>query len=150
MATCEWILKKNCSITPRQLLKAYAALCGASFLVALYFLLHGAWVVMVFAVLEMTAVAAAFLYAGRHATDSERIVLSEAELTVELVWAESVRQYRMNPWHTRIVMPVMKHGLIGLEAHGDRVEVGRFLTERKRQAFAKELRQELVSYQSGT
>lgn len=149
MATREWILKKNCSISPRQLAKAYAALCVASFLVASYFVMQGAWLVMVFAILEMSAVAAAFLYFGRHATDREHIALSDAGLTVELVQAEKVLQHRMDPHRTRVTLPVLRHGLIGLEANGDRVEVGRFLTERKRKEFAQELSRELVGYRAG-
>ncbi len=149
MATREWILKKNCSISPRQLAKAYGALCTASFLVAGYFVMQGAWVVMVFAILEMSAVAAAFLYFGRHATDREHIALSEAGLVVELVQAEKVLQHRMDPQRTCVKLPALRHGLIGLEANGDRVEVGRFLTERKRKEFAQELSRELVGYRAG-
>ncbi len=149
MATREWILKKNCSISPRQLAKAYGALCIASFLVASYFMMQGAWLVMVFAILEMSAVAAAFLYFGRHATDREHIALSDAGLVIELVQAEQVLQHRMDPHRTHVTLPVLRHGLIGLEANGDRVEVGRFLTERKRKEFAQELRRELVGYRAG-
>ncbi len=143
MATREWILKQNCSISPRQLAKAYAGLCAASFIVATYFTLHGAWLVLVFAVLEMTAVAAAFLYFGRHATDREHIALSDAGLIVDLVRAEQTRRFRMDPRDTHVEMPGFKHSLIGLEANGARVEVGRFLTDRKRHEFARELIAEL-------
>jgi uncharacterized membrane protein len=150
MATREWILKKNCSITPRQLAKAYMALCVASFLVASYFVVHGAWLVMVFSVLEMTAVGVAFMYFARHATDRELIALGDDGLVVELVQAEQVSQYWMNPQRTRVELPVIRHGLIGLEADGDRVEVGRYLTEQKRRAFAHELKNELIGYRAGS
>ncbi|HWV62442.1 MAG TPA: DUF2244 domain-containing protein, partial [Oxalicibacterium sp.] len=33
----EWLLRRNCSISPRQLAKAYAILCTASLAVAIYF-----------------------------------------------------------------------------------------------------------------
>ena len=146
MATREWILKKNCSITPRQLAQAYLALCAASFLVAMYFVIHGAWLVMVFAMLEMTAVAAAFIYFGRHATDRECISLSDTGLVVELVHAEQSLSFCMDPRRTRVAIPEPRNRLIGLEANGDRVEVGRYLTERKRQEFAQELNRELAGY----
>lgn len=149
MATREWILKKNCSISPQQLAKAYLALCGASLVVASYFTLQGAWLVMVFALLEMTAVAVAFLYFGRHATDRECIALNDEGLIVELVQAEKTQQFRMDPYRTRVALPALRHGLIGLEGSGSRVEVGRFLTERKRREFARELNQELVGYRAG-
>ncbi|MBM3338288.1 MAG: DUF2244 domain-containing protein [Betaproteobacteria bacterium] len=146
MATREWVLKKNCSISPRQLAKAYLAICCASLMVASYFTWQGAWLIMVFAVLEMAAVATAFLYFGRHATDRECIALNEAELVVELVRAEKISQFRLDPWRTRVAMPSLRHGLIGLEGNAGRVEVGRFLTERKRREFARELNQELLGY----
>ncbi len=150
MATREWISKKNCSISPRQLAKAYMALCVASFLVASYFVVHGAWLVMVFAVLEMTAVAIAFLYFGRHATDRELIALGDEGLVVQLVQAEKVSRYWMNPLLTRVELPELRHGLIRLEAEGDRVEVGRYLTDKKRREFAHELKNELIGYRAGS
>ncbi|MEO0318559.1 MAG: hypothetical protein RL404_2236 [Pseudomonadota bacterium] len=150
MATREWILKKNCSITPRQLAEAYMALCVASFLVASYFVVHGAWLVLVFSVLEMAAVGVAFMYFARHATDRELIALGDEGLVVQLVQAEQVSQYWMNPQRTRVELPDIRHGLIGLEADGDRVEVGRYLTEQKRRAFAQELKNELIGYRAGS
>jgi uncharacterized membrane protein len=55
----------------------------------------------------------------------------------------------MDPQRTRVTLPALRHGLIGLEANGDRVEVGRFLTERRRKEFAQELSRELVGYRAG-
>ena len=150
MPTRKWIAKKNCSISPKQLLKAYLALCSASFLVALYFMVYGAWVIMLFAVLEMLAVGCAFVYFGRHAGDKESVVLGDEGLVVELVEAERVHQFRLDPRRTRIEIPALRHRLIALEANGDRIEVGRFLTERKRHQFAKELRSGLMDYRSAT
>ena len=150
MTTREWVSKKNCSITPRQLAKAYIALCVASFLVAGYFVMHGAWFVMVFSMLEMVAVAIAFVYFGRHATDRELIALGDDGLVVQLVRAEEISRYRMNPQRTRVELPDIRHGLIGLEADGDRVEVGRYLTEKKRREFAHELKNELIGYRAGS
>lgn len=127
-------------------MQAYLGLCGASFLIASYFVVHGVWMVMAFAVLEMTAVAAAFVVFGRHATDRECISLSDAGLVVELVEAERTLRYRLDPCLTRVAMPQPSGQLIGLEANGDRVEVGRFLPERRRREFAQELNRELVGY----
>ena len=146
MATREWVLKQNCSISPQQLAKAYAAICAASLMVAIFFTMRGAWLVMVFSLLELSAVAAAFLYFARHAMDHEHIALSEACLLVELVRGESKRQFRLDPRRTQVALPVLRHGLIGLEANGGRVEVGRFLTEWRRREFARELKHELGSY----
>lgn len=150
MAAREWILKRNCSMSPGQLARAYAALCVASLVVASYFAFRGAWLVPVFSALELAAVAVAFIYFGRHATDREHVALTDSGLLVELVQAERVRQYRMDPQRTRVALPVLRHGLIGLESNGKRVEVGRFVSERKRREFARELSRELTGYRAGS
>lgn len=150
MVKREWISKKNCSISPSQLIKAYLALCSISFLVAAYFLFHGAWVILVFALLEMSAVGAAFVYVGRHAGDKECVLLSDEGLVVELVEADKVRQFHMDPRRTRIAVPALRHRLIELEANGDRIEVGRFLTDKKRYLFAQELTRELMNFRSAS
>jgi len=144
MATREWILSRNCSLSPRQLGLAYAVLCSMSLTVATIFTLSGAWYILVFAILELSAVGLAFLLYARHATDREHIALIDDCLLVELIEVEQVAQFRLNPRWTRVESPVARNDLIGLEANGTRVEVGRFLTEWKRREFAWELKRALA------
>lgn len=144
MVTHEWILKRNCSISPRQLAIAYVGLCMVSLAIAMFFTFHGAWYVLSFSILEMFAVALAFLHFGRHATDRERIALVDGYLIVELIQAEKARQFRLDPQWTRVEPPASSSGLIALKARGVHVEVGRFLTELKRHEFARELSRSLV------
>jgi uncharacterized membrane protein len=141
----EWISRRNCSITPRQMLMAYGALCSVSFAVAGFFTWHGAWYVLCFALLEMAAVGAAFLLWARHATDRERVALDRDCLLIEVVEAEQARQFRLDPRRTRIEAPAAYHRLIRVEQHGTRVEIGRFHTASRRQQFARELRSALVT-----
>ncbi len=143
MTTRDWVFKRNCSLTPRQLAKAYAALSFGSLSVAFYFSLRGAWYIFGFSILELSAVALAFLHYARHATDREHIALTDESLLVKVVQAEQALQYELDVRSARIVQPTSHRDLIGLESGGVRVEVGRFLTERKRRAFAQELDREL-------
>jgi uncharacterized membrane protein len=145
MVSREWILRRNCSITPRQLMMVYAALCTTSLLVAIVFALRGAWYILGFAILEMLAVGIAFFLYARHATDREHIALADDCLLVELIQVEHVRQFRLDPRRTRVEPPESARDLIGLEARGTRVEVGRFLTEWKRRELARELQSALAS-----
>lgn len=145
MVTREWVLSRNCSISPRRLALVYAALCTASLTVATVFTLHGAWYVLGFAILEMAAVGAAFFFYARHAVDREHIALIDDWLVVELIQKEQVRRFRLDPRWTRVEPPASRGELIGLEARDVRVEVGRFLTEWKRREFARELRRALAS-----
>jgi uncharacterized membrane protein len=133
------MLKRNCSLSPRQLLAAYAAICCASFAVAILCAWHGAWYVLAFAVLEMAAVALAFVHYGRHATDHEHIVLDQDGLLVERVEAGLRHAVRLDPYGTRIVAPRQYDDLISLRGHGMAVEVGRYATQAIRRQVAREL-----------
>lgn len=143
MCRHEWILKRNCSLTPRQLAAAYAVLCIMSFVVAGVFLLLGAWHVFAFTVVELAGVAIAFLHYARHATDHEHVALMDEYLLVERELAGETEQVRLDPHWTRISLPKNACEPISLEARGVRVDVGRFVTESRRRQFAKELRQHL-------
>ena len=141
----EWVLKRNCSISPRQLMLAYGILCCASLAVATFFTWQGAWYVMCFAVLEMSAVGLAFLIWARHATDRERVALGPDCLLIELFDAEHARQFKLDPRTTRVEVPAAYHRLIAVEQRGTRIEIGRFLTGLKRQQFARELHSALAA-----
>jgi len=52
-AGLQWVLKRNCSITPAQLFGTYLALCAVSLTVALGFTWHGASPVLAFAGIEL-------------------------------------------------------------------------------------------------
>lgn len=144
MASREWILRRNCSISPRQLITVYIALCTTSLLIATVFAVRGAWYILGFAMLEMLAVGTAFFLYARHANDRERIEIADDCLLVELIQTERIRQFRLDPRSTRVASPESRHALISLEARNGKVEVGRFLTEWKRRELARELRSELA------
>ncbi|TFV90875.1 DUF2244 domain-containing protein [Oxalobacteraceae bacterium OM1] len=144
MVNREWLIKRNCSLTPRQLGLAYSVLCLMSLLVAVFFTLRGAWYVFAFTLLELSAVGVAFLLYARHATDRERIALSGDSLVVEVVQVEQIRQFRLDARFTRVQAPAVRGALVRLEANGTQVEVGRFLNEWKRRELAGELRRALA------
>ncbi|HYC42620.1 MAG TPA: DUF2244 domain-containing protein [Noviherbaspirillum sp.] len=145
MVNREWMLKRNCSISPRRLGLAYLVLCTTSLLIATFFAVSGAWYVLVFALAEQLAVGIAFLLYARHATDREHIALEENCLLVEVIQVEHVRQFRLDPRHTRVEPPLSgSSGLVRLEANGTKVEIGRFLTEWKRRELARELNRALA------
>ncbi|WP_136419880.1 DUF2244 domain-containing protein [Herbaspirillum sp. ST 5-3] len=139
----EWLLKRNCSLAPRQLAIALAVPCFASLLIALWFLWHGAWHVLAFVMLESAAVACAFCHYARHATDREHIALDDGYLLIEQCLAGEVRQIRLDPYWTRVAPPDDTQDLINLEAKGIRIAVGLFVTEERRRQVALELRAEL-------
>lgn len=139
----EWLLKRNCSLSPRQTAFALAILCLILAAVALIFTLRGVWHVLVFAMLEMGMVALAYLHYARHATDHEHIALMDDCLLVERIQAGQIEQIRLDPHWTRIALPGSGQDLIRLEDRGIKIEVGRFVTEAKRRQVGQELRREL-------
>lgn len=141
----EWLLKKNCSMSPRQVGVAYGSLCGFLIVIALAFALHGAWFVFAFVLLEIGLLVAALLYYARHAGDCETVAFSEGGLIVERVEAGKVERIRLEACWTRIAMPDRKRSLIALESRGVKVEIGGFIGEEMRQQVAQELRRELRS-----
>lgn len=143
MTKQEWNLRRNCSLTPRQVGIAYAVQCTLSFLIAFMCALHGAWQVFIFSILEMLALGSALLIYGRHATDREHIRLTDGCLLIERINAGKIEQVQLDPGWTRVAPPKRYQDLIGLESHGKRVEVGRFVTNDKRKQIAKELQSHL-------
>ena len=144
----EWRLTRNCSLSPRQVARAYALLCCASGAVAVGFLLRGVWIILAFSFCELALVGLALLVYARHALDHERIALSDSALVVECVEAGERRQSSLDPLHTRVLEQGGAgghHALLRLESRGMQVEVGRFVTEGRRRQVAAELRAALRS-----
>jgi uncharacterized membrane protein len=139
MTSHEWLFRRNCSMTPRQLGLFYLSLACVSLGISGYFAAHGAWLVMLFAVLEMSMVGTAFLVYARHATDRERIVLDGSCLTVELIECEKSTEFKLDARCTTVKVPAKRQDLIRLDAPSTRIEIGRYLTDFRRREFAREL-----------
>jgi uncharacterized membrane protein len=108
------------------------------------FTLRGAWMVMAFALIETAAMGAAMLYYARHALDQERILLGDDWLVVEWTDGRHRIEVSLNPHYTRVTLADLgMRTLIQLEARGQRIEVGRFLTPHARHEVARQLRRAL-------
>lgn len=141
--TREWLLKRNCSLSPRQVGKAYGLLCLFVMAIGLAFALQGIWFVFAFALLEILVLAWALLHYARHATDQEHIALSEGCLLIERIEAGHVQQIRLTPYWTKIAVPGRKRMLISLESRGIKIEIGAFVSQEEREKVAQELQREL-------
>lgn len=139
-----WTLKRNCSISPAQMGVALGLVSLASLLVAAFFWFQGAVLVLPFAVLELAALATAFLVHARHATDRECIRLTAGQLVVEQeVAGRTVRNEFVGDW-VRIGSPV-RGDLVEVCGGGRSVRVGRFVRPDLRAVLALEMRQALRS-----
>ncbi len=139
----EWLLKRNCSLAPRQLALIFVSLAIVSLAIAAMFALQGAWMILPFACLEVLALGGAFFLYARHAADYERIVLCRDCLMVETCRAANLKREQCSPGWTRVEYTGSRQELIGLVAAGRRIEVGRFVPESDRPDLARQLRVQL-------
>jgi len=139
----QWLQKRNCSLTPRQLGLFYLSLSAVSLLIGVFFFLQGAPVVLLFTGLELLAVGVALAVFARHAGDRETLTLVGRSLQVEQCVGPRVKRTEF-PADCLHVEPARGQGsLVQLSGRGQQVRVGRFLRPELRGAFARELRHAL-------
>jgi uncharacterized membrane protein len=137
------MLSRNCALTPRQLGAFYLSLVAASVSIATVFLLRGAWMVLPFSLIEMTAVGVALLIYALHVVNGERVTLRRDALEIETIDGSRHRVTRLDPRAARVVVDARPKSGLSVVARGERVAIGRFVCERERRRFARELRQAL-------
>ncbi|MBU3597619.1 DUF2244 domain-containing protein [Polynucleobacter bastaniensis] len=135
-----WKMRRNCALTPSQLLKFYIALVCLSLTVATGFLLVGVKIILIFTAIELTAVTVGFLVYCRHALDFEEIEISGTRLLVRkfIAYKESVTEF--NTHWVRLSHPEEHQKVFFIEQTDQRVEVGQFLRREQLQGLIAELR----------
>ena len=143
----QWLLKRNCSISPRQMLIFFGSVCVLSLGIGVFFWMQGAPLVMPFASLEMVAVGIALLLYARHATDNERIQLQAGRLVVEHASGGRVERVEFASAWVRVEPEHGDRSLIELSGQGRKISVGRFVRPELRRQLAEELRWALRRWQ---
>lgn len=136
----DWLLKRNCSITPRQLFGVYLSLCALSLVIASGFAWIGASPVLAFAGIELLLVGMALLMYARHATDQERITLAGSRLCVEHQHGTQTSRSVFRAAWVRVEPLSSDRSLIEVGADGHTARIGRYLRPELRQPLAQELR----------
>ena len=139
----QWLFKKNCSFTPKQVGIFYLAQSTLSLIVASFFLYQGVWLILPFTLLELAVLAIALLIYARHATDYEKIDIRQGELLVETSNAGKVMQFVFNPSWVRVDSVLNSQKLISINYQGQVLEVGRFIHVSLRKNFLVEFAQDL-------
>ena len=135
-----WLLKRNCSFSPKQLSGVFGSLALLSLVVAGVLWSQGALLVVPFAGLEIAALGAALVAYARHAADREQLVLQAGRLTVECTVGCTVERAEFEPSWVRVEPTAGERSLIELSGQGQRIAVGRFVRPEQRRALADELR----------
>ena len=122
-----WQMRRNCALTPKQLLQFYIVLVCLSLIVAGGFFLAGVWVIPIFTALELSAVTVGFLIYCRHALDSETIEIEGKRLIVKkfIGYKETVHEF--NTQWAKIDLPTKESKVFHISQSHLRVELGQFL-----------------------
>lgn len=139
----QWLFKRNCSMTPRQLMAVYASLCAVSLVIAAVFTWQGAPFVLLFAGLELVLLGAALLVFARHVGDRETLILAGRSFTVEQRYGSRVARTDFTAEWLSVEPAAGQGSLVQLSGEGRTVRVGRFLRPELRPALARELRRAL-------
>jgi uncharacterized membrane protein len=142
----QWVFKRNCALTPRQLAWWFVSLSVVSLLVATAFATHGVWMVFPFTCLEVTALGIAFVAYARHAADYERIVFAPRRLLVERSMGKSIDRYECEPTWVRVEYAGSVRSPVRLVVGKEQLEVGRFVPSAQRKDFVRELRASLARW----
>jgi uncharacterized membrane protein len=144
-AGMQWVLRRNCALTPSQLGAVYLSLCVLSMVIATPFAFHGAAVVLAFAGLELLIVGAAMLVFARHVRDGETLTLSGQTLHVEQCNGSRTSHTEFRAEWVSVEPAHGESSLVELSGQGRHVRVGRFLRPEMRPTLAHELRHALRS-----
>jgi len=120
-------MRRNCALTPKQLLQFYIVLVCLSLIVAVGFFLAGVWVIPIFTALELSAVTLGFLIYCRHALDSETIEIDGQCLIVKkfIGYKETVHEF--NTQWAKIDLSTEESKVFHISQSHLRVELGQFL-----------------------
>jgi uncharacterized membrane protein len=138
-----WQMRRNCALTPKQLLQFYMALVCLSLIVATGFLLAGIWVIPIFTALELSAVTIGFLIYCRHALDSETIEIDGDRLIVKKFISYKEAIYEFNTQWAKIELPLEDSKVFFISQSNLRVEIGQFIRQEQQQSLIASVRAHL-------
>jgi uncharacterized membrane protein len=133
-------MRRNCALTPRQLLQFYIALVCLSLIVATGFWLAGVWVIPIFTAIELTAVTIGFLIYCRHALDSESIEIDGKRLLVKKFIGYKDALYEFNTQWAKIEPPIEGSKTFHISQSHLRVELGQFIRHEQQIALIAQVR----------
>ena len=132
-----WRLKRHGLISPAQLGWFYFSLCLACLGMAAFMSSQQVSAVMTSVLL---AIGTAFVVYSRHAGDTEKIVLQNGQLVVELETAGRTERAAFNRQWVRIEPKNEDGSLIEVSGQGRSVRVGRHVRPELRPLLAREIR----------
>jgi uncharacterized membrane protein len=140
-ASKEWTLRRNCVLTPNQFGFSFILLGLISLLIGILWAFNGVWVIMPFVILEFIALAVAFIVYSLHATDCEKIILTNNEIFFECEDGGEKRLYKIPRYSVRTNLERNKEeGLVSFCWGNKKICIGKFVDFRSRERFYGEIR----------
>ncbi len=136
-------MRRNCALTPKQLLQFYIALVCLSLVVATGFFLAGVWVIPIFTAIELSAVTLGFLIYCRHALDCETIEIDGTRLIVKKFIGYKETIYEFNSRWAKIEPPIAGSKTFHIIQSNLRVELGQFIRHEQQMALIASIRPHL-------
>jgi len=144
-----WQMKRRCALTPGQLLLSYGALVLFSLTIALFFIWHGVWMILLWCLLEITVAGAMYLFYMVHAADGEQVSFSpDGNLAIEVVRGLNTRHYCMNPAWARLERTGVHRQRLWLCCSPLKIEVGTQLRLVESRRVERELKRALATRRS--
>lgn len=139
-----FLIKPNRSLTAKGMILFVVLVGIAIFLVALRFVLLGAWLVLPFAFLEIVMLAAGFWLYERASRYSETVEINGNKLLITKSSIQSVTKWELNPHWVRFVLKKDPKewypSKLLICSHSDRVEIGACLIDAEREELLDALR----------
>ena len=144
-----WQMKRRCALSPGQLLLSYGALVVLSVSIALFFILNGVWMILLWCLLEIAIAGAMYFYYMMHAADGERVSFSpDGTLAIEVVRGLNTRHYQMNPAWARLERTGAHRQRLWLCCSPLRIEVATQLRLAESRRIERELKRALATSRS--
>jgi uncharacterized membrane protein len=140
MGTKRWQMRRNCALTPKQLLQFYIVLVCLSLIVAIGFFLAGVWMIPIFTALELSAVTLGFLIYCRHALDCETIEIEGKRLIVKKFIGYKETVFEFNTQWAKIDLPIDASKTFQIRQSDLRVELGQFIRHEQQLALIAQVR----------
>lgn len=140
-----WHLKRNISITPRQMAAIFIGLGLLTLLIGIAFYNLGASYILLFSLVEIAALSIAFVYNAIHANDYEKLVLTDSEVQIERKIGFQITQFHLVRSLTRVERSKLKNDLIELRQGQQTTDFGRFIHTNMRLLLAEQISKRMMS-----
>ncbi len=134
-----WLMKRNCSFSPKQVGLFYLSIVSFSLIVAGYFLLIGVWMIIIFTSIEILALTVALYVYSRHALDYEKITIVGKQLTVERSWGGKVEIEEFNTVWTKLMHKKDGRRDLVLATSSKELPIGYFVLANQQEQFERDL-----------